>query len=69
MLLETENPSARYLVLRHLLGRSDSDPEVQEMRSAIPHSRLATRVFARQAAGGYWGDPSNPYLPKYKSTY
>jgi hypothetical protein len=68
-LLETNNPSVRYLALRHLLGRPESDPEVQQTRSAIADSRWATRVFARQAAGGYWCDPQNPYLPKYKSTY
>jgi hypothetical protein len=68
-LLETDNPSVRYLTLRHLLGRPESDAQVQETRSAIPHSRWAARIFARQAAGGYWRDPTNPYLPKYKSTY
>lgn len=68
-LLEPDNPSVRYLALRHLLGRPESDREVQETRTAIPQSPWATRIFARQAAGGYWGDPSSPYLPKYKSTY
>jgi hypothetical protein len=68
-LLEPDNPSVRYLALRHLLRRQESDAEVQETRSAIPESRLVTRIFARQTAGGYWGDPSSPYLPKYKSTY
>ncbi len=68
-LLETENPSVRYLALRHLLGRSERDADAQEARSEIPHSPWVKRIFARQEAGGYWLDPSNPYLPKYKSTY
>jgi len=68
-LLETDNPSVRHLALRHLLGRPESDREVQETRAAIPYSPWTTRIFARQAAGGYWRDPNNPYLPKYKSTY
>jgi hypothetical protein len=68
-LLETDNPSVRYLALRHLLRRPESDPEVQEARSAIPDSRWASRILARQSTAGYWRDRSNPYLPKYKATY
>jgi hypothetical protein len=68
-LLQTDNPSVRYLALRHLVRRPESDREVQETRLAIPHSHWAARIFAKQAAGGYWRDPANPYLPKYKSTY
>ncbi|MGQ9492685.1 MAG: hypothetical protein ACUVR2_02840 [Anaerolineae bacterium] len=68
-LLEPDNPSVRYLALRHLLGHSKDDMEVQAARSAIPSSPLVARIFARQAPGGYWGDPTSPYLPKYKSTY
>jgi len=68
-LLEPGNPSVRYLALRHLLGRSESAPEVQETRAAIPTSPWVTRIFARQAPGGYWGDVTTPYLPKYRGTY
>lgn len=68
-LLEPDNPSVRYLALRHLLGHSKNDAEVQAALSAIPSSPLVARIFARQAPGGYWGDPASPYLPKYKSTY
>ena len=68
-LLGADNPSVRYLTLRHLLGRAESDPEVQEARSAIARSPLVRRILGRQEDGGYWLDPTNPYLPKYKSTY
>jgi hypothetical protein len=68
-LLEPANPSVRYLALRHLLGCADKQPEVQETLAAIPKSSAATGIFARQAAGGYWGDPVSPYKPKYKATY
>lgn len=68
-LLEPENPSVRYLALRHLLGRAADDPEVQEARAAIPQSRTVQRIFAQQAPEGHWGDPNSPYQPKYKATY
>ena len=68
-LLEPENPSIRYLALRYLLECAEGGPDVQATRAAIPGSPLARRVFAKQAREGYWGDPANPYLPKYKSTY
>lgn len=68
-LLEPDNPSVRYLALRHLLGQPEGDPEVQAVRAAIPASLLVQRIFAKQSWDGYWGDPASPYLPKYKSTY
>ncbi len=67
--LEPGNPSVRYLALRRLLGRPEADPEVAAARAAISHSRLAQRIFRRQAEGGYWGDPASPYQPKYKASY
>jgi hypothetical protein len=68
-LLEEDNPSVRYLALRHLLERPEDDPEVQAARAAIPRSWVVERIFARQDAGGFWGDPTSPYQPKYKSSY
>jgi hypothetical protein len=68
-LLEEDNPSVRYLTLRHLLGRPEAAPEVQAARAAIPRSRVVERIFARQDAGGFWGDPTSPYQPKYKGSY
>lgn len=68
-LLEPENPSVRYRTLQYLLDRPKDDPEVQAALRAIPQSPVVKRIFARQASQGHWGDPDNPYLPKYKSTY
>ena len=68
-LLEPDNPSVRYLTLRHLLKRSEDDPEVQAARAAIPHSRVVERIFARQSPDGSWGDPATPYQAKYKASY
>jgi len=68
-LLEEDNPSVRYLALRHLLGRPEDDPKVRAARAAIPRSKVVERFFARQDPGGFWGDPASPYQPKYKSSY
>jgi len=68
-LLEPENPSVRYLTMRHLLGRPADDPEVKAARAAIPQSRVADRIFARQTPEGHWGNVATPYLPKYKASY
>lgn len=68
-LLEPENPSIRYFTLRDLLERPIDDPEVQEAKLAISNSSITKRIFSKQAAGGYWGNPDTPYKPKYKSSY
>jgi len=68
-LLEANNPSVRYLTLRHLLGRGDDDADVREARAAIQQSRAVERIFARQSPDGFWGNPATPYQPKYRSTY
>ena len=68
-LLEPHNPSVRYFALRDLLGLPEDDPKLLAAQAAIPQSRVAARIFARQAADGHWGDPATPYLPKYKASY
>ncbi len=68
-LLEPDNPSVRYLTLRHLLERAEDNPEVKAARAAIPRARIVERIFARQDPVGCWGDPDSPYQPKYKSSY
>lgn len=68
-LLEQDNPSVRYLTLCYLLGQPEDDAEVEVARATIPRSRVVERIFARQAPGGFWGDPASPYQPKYKASY
>jgi hypothetical protein len=49
-LLETDpaNPGVRYLALRHLLGRPDSDAEVAAARRVIVESGPAAATLAAQ---------------------
>jgi hypothetical protein len=68
-LLEEENSSVRYLTLRDLLGRREDDPELQVTKAAIPTSKVVSKIFSKQKIDGYWEDPSNPYHPKYRSSY
>ena len=67
-LLEPENPSARYLALTGLLDRPSNDPEVLEIRAAIPQWGAARAILDAQWPDGYWIAPGVGYSPKYKST-
>ncbi|MGD9148624.1 MAG: nitrogen fixation protein NifH [Anaerolineae bacterium] len=67
-LLEAKNPSARYLTLTGLLGRSMDDPEVIDAQSAIPGWGPARAILDAQWAEGYWMRPGIGYSPKYRAT-
>ncbi len=64
-LMEPDSPSVRYWTIRDFGLAEDA----AAARAAIPDSPVVRKVMARQADGGYWGDPDSPYLPKYKATY
>jgi hypothetical protein len=55
-LLEPENPSVRYWTLIDILDRPVTDPEVQEIRTAVAQQSLVKELFALQHPEGYWGD-------------
>lgn len=67
-LLEEENPSVRYFVLKNLLNKKN-DQELQSAKLAISTSKIITKIFSKQNPDGSWEDPESPYLPKYKSSY
>jgi hypothetical protein len=67
-LLETDNPSARYLTLRELLDRPADDPDVMAARSAIPNWGPVQAILEAQWPEGYWLRPGIGYSPKYKAT-
>jgi hypothetical protein len=67
-LLEAENPSARYLTLTRLLGRSEGDPEAAIARAVIPGWGAARAILDAQWPEGYWMRPGVGYSPKHKAT-
>lgn len=75
-LLEPGNPSARYLTLTQLPGRSPEAPDVIAARVAIPGAVPARSILDAQFAGsdstrgpvGYWVKPDVGYSPKYRAT-
>ncbi len=68
-LLEKGNPSVRYLTLRDLLDKDETDLEVKKARQAIHTSRVVNTILSKQSEEGFWENRDNPYTPKYKSTY
>jgi hypothetical protein len=67
-LLEPEEPSARYLALRHLLARPEGDPDVVAAREAIVGSPPVRAMLDAQYPDGYWIKPDRGYSPRYKAT-
>jgi len=71
-LLEDADPSVRVRVLRNLLDRPESDPEVARARRAIGKVGWAAKILAEQLPGGQWSSPRTDgpslYRPKYTAT-
>ncbi len=67
-LLEEDNPSVRYFVLRDLLDRPQDDAEVIVAQKAIMTSKPVKDILVAQYPQGYWIKPGRGYSPKYRST-
>ncbi|MCU0851477.1 MAG: nitrogen fixation protein NifH [Candidatus Thermoplasmatota archaeon] len=67
-LLEKSNPSIRYITLRSILGKHETDPEVQQAKQEIMHTGLVPAILEKQHSKGYWEDPERFYSAKYKGT-
>lgn len=68
-LLEPSNPTVRYLALRDLLGRPESDAEISAARADIMTSGPVPKILAKQRRGGYWGVEEDFYVRSlYKGT-
>lgn len=60
-LLEEENPSARYLTLRCLLGHPEEDSCVTEARMAIPEWPPVREILALMDPVDFWGRADRPF--------
>ena len=68
-LLDKANPPVRYFTLMDILDKDESDSQVVAAKQAIPESQLINKILQKQKPEGFWEEPANPYLPKYKSSY
>ncbi|MBI5668713.1 MAG: hypothetical protein HZC41_11960 [Chloroflexi bacterium] len=68
-LLAAPTPSIRYLTLRHLLDRPETDAEVQAARREIMSVGPVPVILAKQTDTGQWADEHSYYTPKYVSTH
>lgn len=60
-LLERENPSARYLTLRHLLDSGEPDSQVTEARAAIQTWPPVREILALMDPVVFWGRTDRPF--------
>jgi hypothetical protein len=67
-LLETNSPGVRYLALRDLLDRPDTDPELCAAREAAYARGPIATVLSKMVKAGYWVEAGPGYNPKYRST-
>ncbi len=60
-LLEPENPSARYLTLRHLLDCAEQDSQASEARAAIPAWPPVHEILSVMDPVDFWGRADRPF--------
>jgi hypothetical protein len=68
-LLEDNNPSVRYLTLKKILDRQETQPEVLSSRKNIMKTGVIPKILAKQSPEGYWEKAEDFYIrTKYKGT-
>lgn len=65
-LLEKENPSVRYFTLKHLLDKSENDPETQQAKRGIMQSGIVPEILQKQQEPAYLQSYPKFYTYKYK---
>lgn len=68
-LLAAPTPSIRYLTLRYLLDKPESDVAVLAARRDIMSAGPVPIILAKQTDTGQWMDEHSYYTPKYISTH
>jgi hypothetical protein len=66
-LLEESTPSVRYLTLRGIMEKDESEREVRRAKQAIMEAGIVPRLLAKQV-DGTWNSPGRFYVDKYKGT-
>ena len=57
LLLADPSPALRWLVMRHLLGRLENDPELRELVGLRDLDPLLVELLSQQSADGSWRRP------------
>lgn len=68
-LLESPTPSIRYLTLIKVLGKPETDEDVQSARRLISSSDPVLHILNKQQPEGYWQHQRHYYSPKYRSSH
>ena len=68
-LLEENQPSIRYLTLRQLQHRPESDPEVRAAKTRIPAKGWASEILARRDPAGWWVRDRGWLEPRFTGTH
>ncbi|MFN2275669.1 MAG: nitrogen fixation protein NifH [Anaerolineales bacterium] len=67
-LLEEEAPGVRYLALRDLFDRPETDLELETARVEAHRSGPIAVILDAMSSEGYWVEPGPGYNPKYRSS-
>ncbi len=68
-LLEEDNPSVRYFVLKDILNLPSRDRRVSVAKKAIMEKGAVAEILTKQKKGGYWGKAEDFYVrAKYRGT-
>jgi hypothetical protein len=67
-LLDDQQPSVVYHVLKDVLGEDDGDERVKRALAAMPKRGWAAELLADQHPGGYWESEDDLYRPKFQAT-
>lgn len=68
-LLAAKTPSIRYLTLHNLLGNSENNKGVQDVRFEMEDSGPIPVILSGQTSLGNWAGENSYYTPKFTSTH
>jgi hypothetical protein len=66
-LLDTDDPGARYLALRDVIGLTQGDSELEKAALRAHREGPISDLLDAMEPEGYWEKPGHGYLPKYRS--
>jgi hypothetical protein len=66
--MDEKNPGVRYFVLKELLERPLTDPELIAAQKAVMETGPVPVILGNQEPEGWWVKPGPGYSPKYRGT-